>query len=794
MLSKLAATFLPRQLRHQLTWLSSLVLLITIAVYAGYSADEQAQFAQKRAELAVVALAKNIAVTSADAIILKNFAEMESLLVRMVGQPNIVGVLITDEQGRLLSHVVKKMGGKPEVRFGSRTIDTPAAANAATRIDYSKPASGWRYHLGLGDPGRMVVRQPIFSGTLLGWVVVDFDLAFTAEIRKHIWSDSLATGAIALIANLLLLLLFLKRPMGVLQTATNFAARLDESRGAQLPVFHGTSEIESLTTALNRVSTRLFSQSTDLNNQQFALLAQTAALTAEITEHRKTENALRDSEDNFRVMVEAQPECVKIVDVEGSLVEMNAAGLAIIEADSLQQVQGLSVVGLVAASQREAYRAFEANVLAGKSAAMEFEIIGLKGTHRWMESRAVPLPNQPDAHPKMLAITRDITERKKSEEAIRQLNTELNQFKNTLDQTLEAVYIFDPESLCFTYVNEGAKRQTGYSQTELMKMTPVDFNKPVVTVEKFKQLVQPLITGVQTSFTFQSVHRHKDGHEIPVEIFLQLIRLAGQEPRFVAMATDISERKQAQKEILQLNAELEERVLQRTAQLQTANQDLEAFSYSVSHDLRSPLNTIDGFSSLLVKEMGVSAATERGKHYLARIRSGVVQMGGLIDALLALAQVSRTSLRRESVDLSALAETVLNAYREREPDRAVQLAIQPGLVVQGDPGLLRQVLDNLLGNAWKYSSKQPQTHIIFRRESGPDGVAVYMVQDHGAGFDMAYSDKLFGVFQRLHTASEFEGTGIGLATVHKIITRHGGRIWAESAPGQGATFYFTLEA
>ena len=391
-----------------------------------------------------------------------------------------------------------------------------------------------------------------------------------------------------------------------------------------------------------------------------------------------------------------------------------------------------------------------------------------------------------------IGVSTDITERKKYEKDVLQLNTQLNQFKNTLDQTLEAVFIFDPESLRFTYVNEGAKRLTGHSQTELMQMTPVDFNKPVVTLEKFKQLVQPLITGVQPSFTFQSLHGHKDGLETPVEVFLQLIRLEGQAPCFVAMVNDITERKQAEEEISRLNAELEERVLERTTELQAANQDLEAFSYSVSHDLRSPLNTIDGFSSLLVKEMGVSAATERGKHYLARIRSGVVQMGGLIDALLALAQVSRTSLRRESVDLSALAETVLNAYREREPGRAVQLAIQPGLVVQGDPSLLRQVLENLLGNAWKYSSKQPQTHIIFRRESGPDGVAVYTVQDHGAGFDMAYSDKLFGVFQRLHTASEFEGTGIGLATVHKIITRHGGRIWAESAPGQGATFYFTL--
>jgi signal transduction histidine kinase len=249
-----------------------------------------------------------------------------------------------------------------------------------------------------------------------------------------------------------------------------------------------------------------------------------------------------------------------------------------------------------------------------------------------------------------------------------------------------------------------------------------------------------------------------------------------------------------QEKVLSLNADLEERVRQRTAQLQVANHELEAFSYSVSHDLRTPLTIIAGYSSLLGKEMGTSAATERGKDYLERISAGVVQMGELIDALLALAQVSRTSLRRESVDLSALAETLLNSHREREPGRLAQLVIQPGLVVQGDPGLLRQVLDNLLGNAWKYSSKQPQTHIAFVCESGLDGAAVYAVRDHGAGFDMAYSDKLFGAFQRLHTASEFEGTGIGLATVHKIITRHGGRIWAESAPGQGATFYFTLGA
>jgi light-regulated signal transduction histidine kinase (bacteriophytochrome) len=181
-----------------------------------------------------------------------------------------------------------------------------------------------------------------------------------------------------------------------------------------------------------------------------------------------------------------------------------------------------------------------------------------------------------------------------------------------------------------------------------------------------------------------------------------------------------------------------------------ANSDGEAFSYSVSHDLRAPLSAIAGFSGLLGKEIDTGAASERSKHYITRIRAGVVQMGELIDALLSLAQVLRTSLRWGRVNLSAM---VLNGCREREPDRVTQLDIQLGLVVQGDASLLRQVLENLLGNAWKFSIQQPQTRIAFGRESGPDGEAVYTVRDNGAGFDMAYADKLFGAFQRLHSSA-----------------------------------------
>lgn len=252
----------------------------------------------------------------------------------------------------------------------------------------------------------------------------------------------------------------------------------------------------------------------------------------------------------------------------------------------------------------------------------------------------------------------------------------------------------------------------------------------------------------------------------------------------------------AREEILRLNASLEQQVSQRTEQLESANKQLEAFSFSLSHDLRTPLSTIDGFSSLLEKALARAATDDssmaRHGHYIKRIRSGVAQMGETIEAMLSLAVASRSGLRCDIVNLSTLAEELLRAYQEREPERICSLHVEPGLQAWGDEALLRQVLDNLLGNAWKFSKKSACTHIRFASQTDEAGKLVFFVHDQGAGFDMAQSDKLFTSFNRLHPASEFEGTGIGLATTKRIVEHHGGSMWAESAPGQGATFYFTL--
>jgi signal transduction histidine kinase len=237
---------------------------------------------------------------------------------------------------------------------------------------------------------------------------------------------------------------------------------------------------------------------------------------------------------------------------------------------------------------------------------------------------------------------------------------------------------------------------------------------------------------------------------------------------------------------------LEEQVRRRTAQLEVANGELEAFSYSASHDLRSPLRVIDSFSSLLEKTAG-DTLSDSSRHYLNRIRFNVRHMADLIDALLALAHVSRVGLQREAVDLGSMAAAVVEQCREREPERDAVVHIADNMLAQADPALLAQVMQNLVGNAWKFTSKVPQANISIGCEATPGNPVTYVVRDNGAGFDMAYADNLFGAFQRLHTPAEFPGTGIGLATVHRIITRHGGKIWADSTPGQGAAFFFTLD-
>lgn len=274
-----------------------------------------------------------------------------------------------------------------------------------------------------------------------------------------------------------------------------------------------------------------------------------------------------------------------------------------------------------------------------------------------------------------------------------------------------------------------------------------------------------------------------DGSRIPVEISLSPVG-GGPRAAVLAIVRDVSERRAAEQTIRELGDALTARV----AHLEVLNSELESFSYSVSHDLRAPLRAIDGFSLALLEDYGPDLPPE-AQHFLDRIRVGAQRMAQLIDDLLVLSRISRADLRIDDADVSELAAIVLRELRQSDPDRDLESEVEPGLRLQADTGQLRLVLENLIGNAWKFTSKQARAHISIRGTT-LDGEPAVVVNDTGAGFDEQYADQMFGAFQRLHSADEFPGTGVGLAIVQRILLRHGGRITAGSHPGEGATFVF----
>ena len=363
----------------------------------------------------------------------------------------------------------------------------------------------------------------------------------------------------------------------------------------------------------------------------------------------------------------------------------------------------------------------------------------------------------------------------------------------TLRSIGDAVIVTDADER-ITFLNRIGEQLTGWASAEVI-------GKPVMEIlnlldAKTKQLpenpISRALTGRCTVLLEDGVTlARRDATTIPIDdSAAPIIDDRGRILGGVMVFRDITERRRAENEILRLNADLERRVMERTAELMAANKELDAFSCSVSHDLRAPLRSIDGFSQFLLEDHGDQLNAEGQKH-LRRIRAATQRMSLLIDDLLSLARVSRVALNRSNINLSTIAAELGAHLAEAHPAHPVDFTVGDAAVASCDAGLMRIVLGNLLGNAWKFTSKTAMARVEF-------GCAIegsertYFVRDNGAGFDNVYAAKLFGAFQRLHTAKEFEGTGIGLATVQRIVHRHGGRIWATAHVGQGAIFSFTL--
>ena len=494
---------------------------------------------------------------------------------------------------------------------------------------------------------------------------------------------------------------------------------------------------------------------------------------------KQTEDALRESEERLQTIINSNVDGSIVVDKDGKVRFINPAAASIFG----RKREYFLNTTLWLSTLNRGTTEIEIKRKTGETITAELRIVELF----WEGEKAY------------LLSLRDITERKQAEleklEMLKQIEKERSLLSAVLQQMPAGVVIAEAPSGKLILGNQQLEKIFGhplFSSENVEEYSQWHSLHPDGTpyISKDLPLARSLNNG---EVIFQEEISIEKGDGTRGIILLSSTPICNSEGKIIAsVATfyEITERKRIEQEIRELNESLEERVRERTAQLEAANKELEAFCYSVSHDLRSPLRGIDGFSRILKERYGKQLEA-KGQHYLERIVANSKRMGELIDDLLQLSRVTRGEMHRQNVNLSGMAEEIIKELKSRETQRIIEVAIAPGLVVNGDPRLLKIVLENLFDNAWKYTSHHPQASIEFGSILW-EGKLAYFVRDDGAGFDMNYIDKLFGSFQRLHLESQFPGTGIGLATVQRIIHRHGGRIWAEATVEKGATFYFTV--
>jgi PAS domain S-box-containing protein len=503
----------------------------------------------------------------------------------------------------------------------------------------------------------------------------------------------------------------------------------------------------------------------------------------DITERKLAEVRLRESETRFRTFVDHAADAFFLHGEGGTILDVNRQACESL-GYSRQELMGMTPFDFDAHNTPSFIDQMAARLAAG-------EVVGFDTWHRRKDGSVFPVevrtrPLRQGEHNLAVSFARDITERKQMIEA---LAAQEREFRTLAENSPDNIARYDVN--CRTiYVNPTLEKTLGLSASNMLGPTPAEAALINESAEYHEKVAQVLETGKEAEIDLV-LPDEGEGVRFNNIRFVAERGTDGAITGVLAIGRDVTERKQAEKEIQQMNRELENRVVERTFQLEAANKELEAFAYSVSHDLRAPLRHIDGFLELLQKR-NTGALDERSQHYMDTISDAAKRMGELIDDLLAFSRMGRCEMAKKPVDLGILVQEVIREYEPETQDRLVHWHIADLPTVTGDLAMLRAALANLVANALKFTRQRQAAEIEIGCLPNQNAETIVFVRDNGAGFDMAYANKLFGVFQRLHRVDEFEGSGIGLANVRRIINRHGGRTWAEGKVNQGATFYFSL--
>jgi PAS domain S-box-containing protein len=502
--------------------------------------------------------------------------------------------------------------------------------------------------------------------------------------------------------------------------------------------------------------------------------------------------SLASADRPYRLIVEAMNEGAATISPRGVILGANAR-LGSMIGRTAKELVGTAAVDLVDSAHRSRFLQL-LDVAVGRSARGELDLTGPDGTIVPV-LLAVSGFDLDTVHLRSMILT-DLSDRRIAEGRLAEAYQALRQSESRLRALIDHAPVgIDDLGLSGEIIraNQRFCEIIGYDSDELLTMRTQDITHPDDMAADLVYM-ERLLSGEMDSYSVQKRYVRKDRAVVWTEMNRALVRDANGAPiRFISAVRDITAQLRAEAELQALTAALESRVAERTAELERANKNLEAFTYSVSHDLRAPLRAMSGYSQALVEDYG-ELLDQTGRDYTANIQAASEQMALLIEDLLHLSHVARAEMRVGPVDLSAEVASIVADLKARDPRRKVRFAIQDGVRAVADRTLLRTVLQNLVENAWKFTSRRDDAIIEFGTTSAEDPGICCFVRDNGAGFDPEYVDKLFQPFQRLHAVSDFPGTGIGLASAAGIIQRHHGRIWAEGAVGSGATFYFTLNA